>query len=311
MSRRLAAAAVALTLLAAARLRAEQNYELGPGDVLHVLVLGQESMSGEFTIDEGGLMRFPFLGQVKAAGLQPPELERKLVTLLSDGYLKKPQVSVSVKQFRSRRVFVTGEVARPGPYGLRADHSLMTLLKDVGDLTPQVGHEVVVIRAPLPPPPQVEMVPPSPSPDEPEPPGNGSTNGSASASPAPTPLPSPPPMQGLPGEVPGSLVFRVNLRELRAGYPGKDLRLEVGDTVYFPKQAQYYVTGHVARPGAFRYEEGMTVFQALAAAGSTTDRGSSKIRIIRIVEGRRQELKAKMTDLVLPEDEIRVPERFF
>jgi polysaccharide export outer membrane protein len=111
--------------------------------------------------------------------------------------------------------------------------------------------------------------------------------------------------------VPGSQVFRVNLRELRAGYPGKDLRLEVGDTVYFPKAAQIYVTGQVARPGAYRYEEGLTVFQALAAAGSTTERGSTKVRIIRLVDGRRQELKVKMTDLVQPEDEIRVPERFF
>jgi polysaccharide biosynthesis/export protein len=308
MSRRLAAAAVAVPLLTA-RLLAQQSYELGPGDVLHVLVLGQEAMSGEFMVDEGGLIRFPFLGQVKAAGLQPPELERKLITLLSDGYLKKPQVSVSMKQYRSRRVFVTGEVARPGPYGLRADHSLMTLLKDVGDLTPQVGHEVVVIRAPLPTPPPTEMVPPSPAPDETVEPNGSAASSNTEAT--PTPLPSLPPVSGLPGEVPGSQVFRVNLRELRAGYPGKDLRLEVGDTVYFPKAAQVYVTGQVARPGAYRYEEGLTVFQALAAAGSTTERGSSKVRIIRLVDGRRQELKAKMTDLVQPEDEIRVPERFF
>jgi polysaccharide export outer membrane protein len=304
MSRRLAAAAVVLTLLATARLRAQQTYELGPGDVLHVLVLGQEAMSGEFTVDEGGLMRFPFLGHVKAAGLQPTELERKLITLLADGYLKKPQVSVSVKQYRSRRVFVTGEVARPGPYGLRADQSLMTLLKDVGDLNAQVGHEVVVIRPPAP----VPSDAPSPAPEEDGEP-NGGSHGEAS--PAPSPSPSLAPVSGLPGEVPGSQVFRVNLRELRAGYPGKDLRLEVGDTVYFPKAAQYYVTGQVSRPGAYRFEEGLTVFQALAAAGSTTDRGSSKVRIIRMVAGRRQELKPKMTDLIQPEDEIRVPERFF
>jgi polysaccharide export outer membrane protein len=308
MSRRLmAAAAVALPLLAPVSLLAQQHYEVGPGDVLHVLVLGQESMSGEFPVDESGLMRFPFLGSVKAAGLQPMELERKLITLLSDGYLKRPQVSVSVKQYRSRRVFVTGEVARPGPYGLRADQSLMTLLKDVGDLTPQVGHEIIVIRAPLPAP--SPNLPASPSPDEP-----GHTNGSG-ASPdaglAPSPTPSLPPVTGLPGEVPGSQVFRVNLRELRAGYPGKDLRLEVGDTVYFPKVAQVYVTGQVARPGAYRYEEGLTVFQALAAAGSITERGSSRVKIVRLVEGRRVELKVKMTDLVQPEDEIRVPERFF
>lgn len=302
MSRPLAAAVVMLLSLLVTTRLAAQSYEIGPGDVLHVVVLGQEAMSGEFAVDDGGLMRFPFLGSVKAAGLQAPELERKLTTLLSDGYLKRPQVSISVKQYKSRRVFVTGEVGRPGPYGLRSDQSLMTLLKDVGELTPMVGHEVVVIRPPAPAPPEPE---PTPAPE-------GETDGTtAEASPSPSPSPSLPPMQGLPGEVPGSQVFRVSLRELRAGYPGKDLRLEVGDTVYFPKAAQVYVTGQVARPGAFRFEEGMTVFQALAAAGSVSDRGSSKVRVIRMVDGKRKEIRVKMTDLVQPEDEIRVPERFF
>jgi len=69
----------------------------------------------------------------------------------------------------------------------------------------------------------------------------------ASSGAAPPPRPGP----ALPGEVPGAEVFHVNLRELRSGYPDKDMRLLVGDTVYFPKAAQVYVTGHVARPGAF------------------------------------------------------------
>src|SRR6185436_18864422 len=152
------------------------------------------------------------------------EMERKLATLLAEGYLKRPQVSVSVRQYRSQRVFVTGEITKPGPYGLRPDRSLLALVQDIGDFTAQIGHEVVVIR------------PPSSVPA-----GDGEDG---STPPVARPGPS------LPGEVPGSELFRVNLRELRAGYPGKDMRLEPGDTVYFPKAAQIYVTGHVARPGA-------------------------------------------------------------
>jgi polysaccharide export outer membrane protein len=121
-----------------------------------------------------------------------------------------------------------------------------------------------------------------------------------------------PPLQGLPGEVPGAHVFRVSLRELRSGNPEKDLRLEPGDTVYFPKAAQFYVTGNVNRPGAFRYEEGITVFQAVNMAGGVTPRGSSKgIRVVRLEEGRKKELKVQSSDLVEPEDTIVVPERFF
>jgi polysaccharide export outer membrane protein len=290
-------------LTATAILAAAQEYEIGPADVLNVIVLGQAPMTGEMTVDPSGMLNFPFLGRVKAAGLSPVELERKLVTLLSDGYLKRPQVSVSVKQFKSHRVFVTGEVQKPGPYGLRPDRSLSTLLQDVGDLTPNVGHEVIVIRAPAP----VPWTDPAPTDSETGRNGGGDADGAA----APAPVPTPRPGALYPGEVPGSQIFRVNLRDIRSGYPDKDMRLEVGDTVYLPKAAQFYVSGHVAKPGAYRYEEGLTVFQALALAGNPTERGSNKVKLVRLVDGKRKEFRPKMTDPMLPDDTLHVPERFF
>lgn len=273
-----------------------QEYEVGPGDVLGIVVLDQAGLSGDFTVDAEGFLKFPFVGRLKAAGLSAHEIERKLVTMLSDGYLRRPQVAVSVKQFKSQRVFVTGEAATPGPYGLRPDRMLSSLLQDVGALTPQAGHEVLIIRPPSAP-------PPSDTGDR----GDG-TNGEEAA-PSPSPEAQRPPY---PGEVPGSEVIRVKLREVRSGYPDKDVRLQVGDTVYFPKAAQIYVTGHVARPGAYRYDESLTVFQALAQAGSVTERGSMKrVRVIRMIDGRRKEIDLKLTDVLDPEDTIHVPERFF
>ena len=256
-------------------------------------------------------MRFPFLGRVKAAGLPPLELERKLVTLLSDGYLKRPQVAVTVKQYRSQPRVRDRRGGPPRPLRPAAGPVALTLLKDVGELTTHVGHEVVVIRAPAPSPPPVEE-PQAGSPFEQTEHANGNEAAPESeASPSPSPSPSLPPVSGLPGEVPGSQIFRVNLREMRAGYPGKDMRLEVGDTVYFPKAAQIYVTGHVARPGAYRFEEGLTVFQALAAG-----RQRHRARVAKVQHhppgGRpAQGVQPKMTDLVSPEDTLHVPERFF
>ena len=276
-----------------------QEYEVGPGDVLTVIVLNQTGLTGEFTVDPEGFMVYPFVGRVKAAGLSALEIERKLATLLSDGYLKRPQISVAVKQFRSHRVFVTGEAARPGPYGLRPDRMLSSLLQDIGDLTPQAGHEILIIRAP------------SAPPATPEPELGDSPEGEA-ATPSPSPSPTPPTRTPYPGEVQGSEILRVKLREVRSGFPDKDLLLQVGDTIYFPKAAQVYLTGHVARPGSFRFDENMTVFQALALAGSITERGSMKrVRVVRMVDGRRKELSVKLTDVLEPEDTVHVPERFF
>ena len=116
-------------------------------------------MSGEFMVDRQGMIQFPFLGSVKASEMSAHELERKLTTLLSDGYLKRPQVSVTVKESNSQRVYVTGEVRKPGAYGLRADRSLRGLLADIGELGPDAGHEVVVIRPPKPEEPPIEAPP--------------------------------------------------------------------------------------------------------------------------------------------------------
>ena len=258
-----------------------QDYAIGPGDVVRVVVLGQPDMTGEFAVAADGSLNFPFVGRVPAAGGTAAQLERRLTDLLADGFLKQPRVSVQVKEFRSQRVFVTGEVQKPGPYGLRPDRSLVALLTDLGELTPNAGHEVVVVRPPK-------------------------------AADAAEPAPSPTPSATAPGDVPGARVFHVSLREIRSGNPDKDFRLEPGDTVYVPKAAQIYVTGNVAHPGAFRFEEGLTVYQALNQAGGVTDRGSAKgAKIVRIVEGKRQELKTKPGDLLQPEDTLLVPERFF
>src|SRR5262249_32309918 len=112
---RRSSAAVLLALLAlpwasVLTYAAEDVYEIGPGDVLHIAVLGQNDMTGDFPVDSRGLMQFPFLGKVKASGMSTAEFERKLTTLLADGYIRKPHVSVEIKEYHSRRVFVTGEV---------------------------------------------------------------------------------------------------------------------------------------------------------------------------------------------------------
>jgi polysaccharide export outer membrane protein len=278
------------------------DYEIGQGDVVQITVLGQAEMTGNFSVDSEGMMAFPVLGKVKASGMSTKELERKLTTLLADGYLKRPQVSVAMQEFKSQRVFVTGEVLKPGPYALKVDRSLLALVSDIGGYTPNAGHEIVVIRPPV---------------------GGGlpvlPIGGAAPETPAPTAdaadpaAPSaPPPAAGMTFDVPGAEVFRVSVIELQSGNPERNILLLAGDTVYVPRAAQVYISGSVARPGPIRFQEGMTLLQALTVAGGVTERGSQgRAKVLRTVEGKKQEVKIKLTDPVQPEDTIIVPERFF
>ena len=292
------------------------DYEIGAGDVLKVIVIGQAEMTGSFSVDTEGMVNFPILGKIKASEHTTMELERKLTTLLADGILRRPQVTVSVAEYGSQRVFVTGEVLRPGRYPLKADRTLLALLGDVGALGPNVGHEVIVVRPPVAgagangpavPLSMTEAPEALTTPAKPGASGESST-GEKEPAPAPTPLGIP----GLPFVAPGSEVFRISLLELQSGNPERNIALQAGDTVYFPKASQVYVMGSVARPGPYRYQEGMTVLQALTLAGGATERGSQgRTKVVRIVDGKKVEKKLKATDLVLPEDTLVVPERFF
>jgi polysaccharide export outer membrane protein len=64
---------------------AAQVFEVGAGDVLKITVTGQTGLSGEFPVDSAGMLLYPCSGKVKASGLTTQALEKKLVTLLSDG----------------------------------------------------------------------------------------------------------------------------------------------------------------------------------------------------------------------------------
>jgi polysaccharide biosynthesis/export protein len=273
------------------------DYEIGHGDVLHLSVIGQAELTGDFPVDSDGILSLPVLGKVKASEMSTKELERKLTTLLADGYIKRPQVSVSVQEFKSQRVFVTGEVLKPGPYALKVDRSLLALVSDIGGFGPNAGHEIVVIRPPV---------------------GTGSPVLPVAVAPSDPPAPDappvsgPPPAAGMTFEVPGAEVFRVSVQELQSGNPERNILLRAGDTVYVPRAAQVYISGSVARPGPIRYQEGMTLLQALTVAGGVTERGSQKrAKVLRTVKGKKEEVKIQLSDVVQPEDTIIVPERFF
>jgi len=268
---------------------AEDTYEIGPGDILRVLVLGQPDMSGQMPVDSEGMLTFPILGKIKASDMTTRDLERKLTTLLADGYLRRPEISVTIAEYQSQRVYVTGEVARPGIHALKADRSLLALLGEVGSPTAAAGHEVLVIRPP-----------------------RGGRPTTAEPPPETTPEPGAEAGQAEPSPSPGAETFRISVADLRAGKPEANILLQLGDTIHVPRASQVYVSGQVARPGAYRYESGATVIQMLTVAGGVTPRGSTgRVKIVRAVDGKKKELKVKATDPVQPEDTIVVPERFF
>jgi polysaccharide export outer membrane protein len=264
--------ALLLALVVPSSALAQSEYVVGPQDVLSITVFDTPELTGKFTVAADGTIAYAMLGRIKAEGLTLRALENELKRLLTGDYLKNPQVTVSIDQYRSQRVFVHGEVRTPGTYPLQGDMTIMEALAAAGSATATAGDEALVIR-----------------------PKNGKAQG-------PT----------LPGQQSDAETIRVNLKNLQAGALDGNVRLRDGDTVVVPKAKPVFVTGQVKNAGAYPVEPGMTVLQAIALAGGVTERGSTgRIKILRPSNGVNVQLKAKVTDLVRPGDTIVVPEKFF
>jgi polysaccharide export outer membrane protein len=106
---------------------------------------------------------------------------------------------------------------------------------------------------------------------------------------------------------------RIDLRDLENGDLSRNVRLMNGDTIFVHRAESVYVFGQVRNPGAYPFrQKKTTVLQALSLAGGVTDRGSTtRIQIVRIVDGEKKEIRVELDDIVEPRDTIIVPERFF
>lgn len=90
------------------------EYHLGAGDKVRIIVFGEDSLTGEFFVSSGGKIAFPLIGDIDARGLTIPELQKAVAAKLADGYLKQPQVSAEVLNYRP--FYILGEVMKPGEY---------------------------------------------------------------------------------------------------------------------------------------------------------------------------------------------------
>lgn len=107
-------------------------------------------------------------------------------------------------------------------------------------------------------------------------------------------------------------VLHVDLSKLQQGDAAENVRLRDGDTIFVSKAETVFVFGQVKNPGSYSIQNGTTVLQALSLAGGTTQRAATgRIRVVRFVNGEKQEVKLQLSDLVKSGDTLIVPERFF
>jgi polysaccharide export outer membrane protein len=257
------------------------EYALGAEDIVKVVVVGHDDLAQTLLVQADGTSIFPLIGRLKVAGLTPSQLEAELTKRLAQGYIRSPQISVTVQEYRSKTVMVMGEVARPGPYPLSGNLRILEMLAKAG-MGSSASFEVQVIR-PL----------------------------------VPTDRPLLPAEivggDGAPAEAQAQAeVLKVDLRRVQQGDLDRNIALRPNDTVYVPPAAKFYVTGEARSPGAYTLTPGLTVREAVILAGGFGENASAgRTRVIREVEGRKREVKVGLDDAVQPGDIIVVKGKLF
>ena len=110
------------------------GYVIGAEDVLQILFRYDQDLTTEVTVRPDGMISLPMLSDVHAAGLTPEQL-RDQVTESAKRFIEDPAVTVIVRTINSRKVFITGEVTRPGPYNLTTPTTVVQLIAMAGGLT--------------------------------------------------------------------------------------------------------------------------------------------------------------------------------
>lgn len=146
MARWLVLLGISLLGLAASAMGATtaKDYLLGPNDVVRISVYGQSDLTTETRISEASRITFPLLGEVEVGGMTPAQAEAKIARGLDQGgFVRQPQVLVTVVQFRSRQISVLGQVNRPGRYAIESSSKLSDMLAQAGGINAG-GSETIV-----------------------------------------------------------------------------------------------------------------------------------------------------------------------
>jgi polysaccharide export outer membrane protein len=120
------------------------GYVIGVDDVLSIVYWRDKEMSTEVIVRPDGMISLPLLNDVAAAGLTPTALRDRLMDQ-SKQFVKEPNVTVVVKQINSRKVFITGEVAKPGPYQVTSPITVIDLIAMAGGLTQYAHRKDIII----------------------------------------------------------------------------------------------------------------------------------------------------------------------
>jgi len=248
------------------------DYKVGPEDLLDIQIFGQDNLNREVRVNGQGEVTLPLVGVVKVAGLSPKAIEQRLRERYGARYVRDPQITLTVKEYRHQRVSVTGAVDKPGSYEIIGPRSLLEVLAMAGGLqdkgsTAKAGDVVHVIRGP------------------------GTDRIAAAAEPA--------------GASQNKTLIIDLQRLLGRGASELNVPIRNGDVVHVPFAGNAYVLGGVRRPGCVAVRDNLSLSQALAMAGGVDPvLATNQVEIMRLDDnGQPKKITAHLDKVLSSQEE--------
>jgi polysaccharide export outer membrane protein len=290
---------------------ASHDYIIGSGDTLSIEIFDVKELSRDVRVSQTGTIGLPLVPvRLMVKGLTETQAEHKIAEVLqANGLVTHPEVTVSVKDRKSKPITVVGAVGRPMVY--QADHpvTLLEVLAEAGGVANDAGDSVMVTRGNSDYLDTPEDAPPISSEDVI--PANGENDAPRSSDSSVSPAqPVPPATKDAPGNLPTTGVqnkgavappqpptlsntITVNLNDLmESGDATNNIFLQAGDIVTVPHAGIVYVLGAVGRPGGFvlaNDRSQMTTLKMLALAGGLNRTAKSDQAVIIRKDGQGQQ----------------------
>jgi polysaccharide biosynthesis/export protein len=261
-------------------------YTLGPDDQISIRVLDLDEFGAgsaadkPYRIDLRGFVNLPLVGRIKAGGQNIEAFEAELVGKLRE-FVKEPQVTVMVTEYRSQPISILGQVTTPGVHQLQGRKSLFEVISMAGGLKPEAGYTIKIVRKK-----QFGAIPLASAKTD--------TTGEYS-------------------------VAEVSVKGImNADHPEENLLIQPFDVITVPKAELVYVVGTVKKSGGFTLSEreNVTVLQALSMAegfgpqpadkqckilrknGNNADREEIPVDLNAILKGKAKDVPMQSEDIL-------------
>ena len=137
---------VANTAIAQQVVPPDESYKVLPGDMLQISVWGEENLQGEVLVRPDGALSFPLCGDISARNQSVIELQEEITKRLTR-YISDPVVTVSVAQVLGNKVYVIGQVSKPGVFVVNPQVDVLQALTMAGGATPFASlNDIKILR---------------------------------------------------------------------------------------------------------------------------------------------------------------------